>query len=769
MNPNRIHLFAIILLLSLKGLNAQMGQWTDYLPYSNASHVEEGDNVIYCASRSSLFYYNLSDNSVNKVSKVNGLTEVLISDIAYSSENKVLVIAYSSSNIDLLYKNGKIVNIAEIKNKSNLPNKLINSVKCIGSKAYFACSFGITVFDLTKLEFIDTYILGEEGKTLPVNDICEDETYIYAATDNGLYWADKTNKFLNNYINWSKRTDVPNPDRKLFAVETFNGSIFVLCRYDWGVYNVRFQKNGTWQNVDLNGYDGYMHKHNNNLFVCFRNGIYGFDANLNVSRVIDNKNLNTDAIKVNTDFYYTTDTLGLTVVKNGEYNSFAPSGPHSNSAFKLQILNSNIYLVGGSANARWHKTYRWPVLASRINNSWVNLSAFNKLDDYRDFVNVAVNPYNNDYVYYASIVGKGLIETNKGVITNVYNSDNSPLQAWSFDQQFKTYGLLFDNNSNLWVTNIDESGLDRKQNPLLILTKNKKWITPKFDDLNHKFGPLMLDSRNRVWCLLRETDGILVYDTKNTIENLNDDVMKIFPLTVSEGEISTTRVNCMVEDYDGTIWVGTDLGPVMYSVSHDFFDKETPTASRVKVAFKNRTDNSAAYLLEKDKINSIAIDGGNRKWIATATSGVYLLSPDGTKEIHHFTEENSPLLSSIVYDVAIDHTNGEVFFATENGLISYNSDATGASDEFGKVYAYPNPVKPDFDGDITIVNLAQNANVKITDIAGNLVYETTANGGTATWNGRTLTGNKVYTGIYLIFCVNADGSKTYVSKLLFVR
>jgi ligand-binding sensor domain-containing protein len=308
-------------------------------------------------------------------------------------------------------------------------------------------------------------------------------------------------------------------------------------------------------------------------------------------------------------------------------------------------------------------------------------------------------------------------------------------------------------------------------NPISILTADKKWIPLKINDIEHKFGPLMLDSKNRTWCLLRRSDGVLVYDTKGSIKDTTDDVYKIFKIEVSEGEYKSDgdNINCIAEDNDGNIWVGTNLGPVIYSVNQDYFAAESPKASRIKVAYKNRNDNSAAYLLERDKINAIAIDGGNRKWIATATSGVYLLSADGTKEIQHFTEKNSPLLSDIVYDVAIDKNTNDVYFATENGLISYKSDAIDATDDFGKVYAYPNPVRPDFNGDITIVNLARNANVKITDVTGNLVFETTANGGIATWNGKTLSGNNINSGVYLIFCVNADGSKTYVTKLLYIR
>jgi hypothetical protein len=174
-------------------------------------------------------------------------------------------------------------------------------------------------------------------------------------------------------------------------------------------------------------------------------------------------------------------------------------------------------------------------------------------------------------------------------------------------------------------------------------------------------------------------------------------------------------------------------------------------------------------LLSTEKINDIAVDGGNRKWIATEKSGVFLVSDDGKKEIRHFTEENSPLFSNNVLTLAVNDLTGEVFFGTDKGIVSYRGEATEATDDFGKVYVFPNPVREDFEGDITVTGLARDANVKFTDISGNLVYETTALGGQAVWDGRNFRGERVHTGVYLVFCTNRDGSRTRVTKLLFIH
>ena len=101
--------------------------------------------------------------------------------------------------------------------------------------------------------------------------------------------------------------------------------------------------------------------------------------------------------------------------------------------------------------------------------------------------------------------------------------------------------------------------------------------------------------------------------------------------------------------------------------------------------------------------------------------------------------------------------------------IAYRSNASEQVNTFDKVYAFPNPVRPNYSGVITIAGLMDNSVVKITDIAGNIVYETRSNGGLATWDGKNRNGQRVATGVYLIFCSDSKGEKAAVTKLLFVK
>jgi ligand-binding sensor domain-containing protein len=276
---------------------------------------------------------------------------------------------------------------------------------------------------------------------------------------------------------------------------------------------------------------------------------------------------------------------------------------------------------------------------------------------------------------------------------------------------------------------------------------------------------IIVTQSNHKWVVLPNGNGLFVFDNNQTIDNENDDQYKKLNIVDENGKIITNRINSIAEDLNGEIWLGTDQGIIVYYNPSNVFGDDLFYARRIIVTIGDATD----YLLKSEVINSIAVDGANRKWIGTESSGVYLVSKDGTEELNHFTEENSPLLSNRIYDVEINHESGEVFFATDKGLVSYRGTATMGSDEFRDVYVYPNPVRETYSGDITIRGLVSDVNVKITDISGNLVYETTAEGGQATWNGKNFDGKRPSTGVYLVFCTNDDGSKTYISKLLFIK
>jgi hypothetical protein len=232
---------------------------------------------------------------------------------------------------------------------------------------------------------------------------------------------------------------------------------------------------------------------------------------------------------------------------------------------------------------------------------------------------------------------------------------------------------------------------------------------------------------------------------------------------VTQGNLPSNTVICVTRDENGDMWVGTDLGLCIFSNTQNLFEKEFDARQLV---IKTGLVNS--IFLGTEPVYCIRVDAANRKWIGTR-NGVWLVSPDGYTVIRHFTKDNSPLLSDLVYDIGFDHETGEVFFATEKGLISYMGTATDGGDTHGNVVVYPNPVRPGYQGLIAIRGLVKDANVKITDVAGNLVYETKANGGFATWDGNSFTGKRAATGVYIIYSSNAEGTEAWVGKILFIN
>ena len=284
---------------------------------------------------------------------------------------------------------------------------------------------------------------------------------------------------------------------------------------------------------------------------------------------------------------------------------------------------------------------------------------------------------------------------------------------------------------------------------------------------------VLFDTHGRVWVIsMQGPSALFCIDTNGTLEDTGDDLVKKFNemfIDQDGGSVEVYYINDIAEDHNGDIWVMTDKGPyVLYNTEEVFSDDYHFT--KIKVP-RNDGTNYADYLLDGSYTTCLEIDAANRKWIGTLSNGLYLIGPDGLEEIHHFTKDNSPLPSNSIESLAMHHASGELFIGTDKGLVSYTSDATRAEEDYDneKVYAYPNPVTPDYDGLITIVGLKANSHVKIINTAGRLLAEGTSLGGSFTWNGRTPQGQRVATGIYYVLGSDEEGREGIVTKVLFIK
>jgi ligand-binding sensor domain-containing protein len=758
-------LFLIQLLLILTGciLHAQIGvgEWRDHLPFTYSRHITESPTKIYLASESGIFSYNKNDQNVEKHTKVDLLSDIGVSAIEYSNNNNLLFVGYSNGNVDLIFDN-EVYNISDIKRETISGSKSINHILFIDEYAYLSCGFGIIVINTEKREIKETYYIGDFGMQLQVNQLYLSNNFLYAATNQGVFIADYSNPNLADYSNWQIITDIPSYTSKFNSIYVNNGDILVNQVNEASNDIIYQYKNGLW-NIFKNTYSTIhnIHFSNSRVNISTETEVLVYDSNLSLITTISNSEITNfhpyDAITTASNVNYIADNgRGLIRYQSGVAETIVPNAPYLPNAFSLDIKNNRVLVAAGGISPTFGNVFLNAFVFSFQDERWSSLLNYDAVD----YISVEIDPQNSDH-YFAASWGSGLVEYRNNEIIATHDETNSELQSMIRGDGFcRIYGLAFDSENNLWISNTDVT------NPVSVLTSGGDWYSFNYDEeiSNLRTSDIIVTENDQKWLVLPNGEGLFVFSTNGTISNEEDDQYKKLDIIDENGKVISNNVYSIAEDLNGEIWVGTDLGIVIYSNPESVFE-DGFYARRIILTVGEVTQ----YLLNTELVSSIAVDGANRKWIGTQSSGVYLVSKDGTDEINHFTAENSPLLSNKINNVAINHESGEVFFATDKGLVSYRGTATMGSEDFKDVYVYPNPVREDYEGDVTIRGLASDVNVKITDISGNIVYETDAEGGQASWNGRNFSGSRVSTGVYLVFCTNDDGSKTYITKLLFIK
>ncbi|MEI6853173.1 MAG: two-component regulator propeller domain-containing protein [Bacteroidota bacterium] len=763
--------FSIIFLLNhLIAQDVGIAEWRSHLPYRKCIATDISGNIVYCATPYSVFYYDKTDQSVNRLTKVNGLSDVNINTIRYSDQYKVLVIAYSNANIDLVYEDG-IVNISDIKRKPIFGNKTINNVTIYGNTAYFSCGFGIVALDLNKKEISDTYYIGTSGNAINVLDLSCDGNKFYAATEAGIYKANYSGVNLANYSNWIKDSQLPHPNATYNAIASFHNKVFANLSVNIYAQDTLYMYDGSnWQILDSNNTDDIhsMRVSQDHLLLSYNQNVTVYNADIVKEETIWTLNPGTPnpncAVLDNDGNYWIADSwLGLVRYKEWSSEHITPNGPGSNDVFSMAIAGSDLYVAPGGVNTSWNNVWNTSGVFSFIGNNWYSLKDQNTaaFDTLYDIVAVAIDPSDNNHVF-AGSYAKGLIEIRSGIITNIYNETNSGLELpYSFYHWMGISGLAFDKDNNLWVVNAACNSL------LKVLKPDGTWLsynmTPYLNQT--RASSIIIDQNGQKWVRLTTSPGILVFSDNGTLTNYSDDVKRVLTTSVGNGNLPSNNVLSMAEDLDGKIWVGTDKGVAVFYNPQNVtqggnFDSQVITILQ---------DSIAQHLLEFESVTAIAVDGSNKKWFGTEKAGVFLMSDDGQKEILHFTAENSPLLSNTITSIVIDDKTGEVFFGTANGIVSYKSNATKGGEVINNVYAYPNPVREGFTGSIGIKGLVKNSSVKITDVSGILVWEAKSEGGQAVWNGKNFSGEKIKTGVYFVFCSSEDGTDKLVTKIMVIN
>jgi len=756
-----------------------MGKWRTHFAYNSVSQIAQSDNKIFAVSDGALFSVDKLDGNMEFYSKLSGLNDATVSRIEYDPIDKLLLIIYNNGNIDIL-SNGGVTNLPDFYNKQMSTSKEVNQIQFFENKAYLSCNFGIIVLNMLKKEVADTYFIGPNASEVKVLNTTVNNGIIYALTSSTIFKASVTDPNLVNYAKWSSTTGLPGSG-DYQKIASFGGQLILLR----SGYLYKQESNNSWTQLLTNVTVTNFNVTNSSLNVFTANTVYLLN-NQFVATPVDNIGTISDAEydAQNNTYFFAANNQGIisykhTGTETPVINYFKPAGPAVNMPWEMTFSGKKLFVVPGGRMGAQNNTPGNVMMFE--NGIWTNIlsetiqsqTGFHALD----FMNIGVDPTDNKHFFITSY-GTGLYEFRNNTFFKWHNESNSTINSifpGNYDYM-RLDGAIYDQSNNLFLSNTSVA------DGIKVLLANGTWTMLYYPCTSSKptLGRITISNQNpnQKWInCVRSTPGIAVFDDNGTITDQSDDKsVFIFPFTYPEQDnngitklisIYPNLVNTIVQDKNGVMWVGTELGPFLFNNLSKVYDSDY-TCSRVKIP-RNDSTNLADYLLVGENIQAIAIDGANRKWLGTKSSGVYLMSENGQKTIEQFTVSNSPLLSNNVMSIAINPLTGEVFFGTDKGIVSYQSDANLAGSTFGEVYAYPNPVRQGYTGVVTITGLINNTQVKITDISGNLICETVSNGSIATWDCKDVHGRKVSTGIYLAICANADGTQSAITKILVIN
>lgn len=760
---------AIILLLQSTVTWAQeaIGHWRDCFDYSTVRHIAIAGDRIYGSCFSGMYYYNITDNSAVALGKASGLSDVGIAIIAYDETSKSLVTAYNNANIDILCGN-RVYNLSDIKRSETSGNKNINHIRFHNGTAWLATGFGIVVIDLAHREIKETYYIGTGGSHVAVYDIAFTTDSIYAATAEGL----KRLSITENHPGISDRwhTDNRVDSLHITTLDTIGGTLLLLS-YTFDPELLTLYHSNSIDYTPLTTGE-ILSMRAGGKIVCLSTpqGVIRYDAALQPIDTLRTSSWGQvrplDAVADNNGTIWLGHSWGgiWGIDSNGITHGNSPSGPASaDNTYNLVPTRDGMLLCPGGHTSTYSNTWLAPNLFYTNGTSWRGLDLSNGAFTGRhDIVNAAINPRDTAETI-AALWGSGIASIRNNVVQEFYDEQTTGvLQSYTPDGNYRTLltgAVVFDRDGNLWVLN------SHADHALAVRHTDGSWEHFSTSALSSllQVDKLIYDSINDWLWFAGRDNAIYVHDGENRMVRINPN---------RGSKLQTEAVNAMVQDHQGNIWVGTNKGiKVIYDAYGAF--RNGGHGEEAPVSCSNITISNgefAEYLMAYESITSIAVDGANRKWVGTAAGGLYLISANGLEQLDHFTSNTSPLASDKILCLGIQPQNGEVYIGTDHGLQVYRGTATYAETMPQEhIYAFPNPVRPGYDGPVAIKGFTRDALVHITDAAGHVVYSTHALGGQAVWNTHTSNGTPVASGVYYVFASDAMGGNRSVAKILIIR
>lgn len=747
---SRFRVLSFLLLSLIPGFTSAQSNlpvlgWHTHFSYNNVIALADGGERIFAATENALFYVELDENSINFINKNTGLSDVGISALAYDQNNNQLIIAYENGNLDF-WSDGEVANVATIKDSEIVGSKRLRDIQIFQNKLYISGDLGVVVYDQTRNEITETYRnLGSNGEPLIIYQTAFTNDSIFAVSESGILsasLAESVNK--QDFNNWERQlTGIPFQQISQLEGDLFAGSDSDLFEYQGNEW--AFDKNfpATIKTVQLVGQGVLYILTENELWV--QGDISGLRA---LYTAQTDQLLNTFLLAPGNALIGSSDK-GLLQFNafNTPPTSILPAGPASDNILKPAAFEDGVHWASteGSISSFSIADQMW---ASRLTRDVIG----NRIQNLTDIDFGLASDLNIGGLVFSSFAeglffggdnlngSTSIIESfsNSSPLTRLNGSFNISSIASQNPGQLWLTTTGFTNSLHSWTSSTDEwesyglsTFLARFPNDLFIVPNGNKWMSIE-------------PSRG---------GGIVVFDEETSRE-------RYLNTNGGQGGLPGSEVTAMAIDDDQFLWVGTNQGIAFFPNPAIVLENQSLTAN-VPI-FENR------LLLRDEFITQVTIDPANRKWFGTKTNGLWLFSETGEELVYHFTTDNSPLPSNHITSLYLDPPSGELFIGTENGMVSFRSDATEGSDQHLNVKMYPNPVNPSFQGNIVINGLANNALIKITDVSGKLVREARANGSTALWNARDIRGSRVSSGVYLVFSSSADGIETFVGKIVVI-
>ena len=771
-------IFSLLILLFSLVISAQTdysASWEDFYSYNNVKDFTKVDTIIYALTDNAIFTYDVLSGEINKISSIQGLSGETTSAIYYNETFKRVVIGYENGLVEVIDDDGSITISSDIVNFNQSGEKSINHISEFNNKLYLSTPFAVVVYDIENLEFGDTYFIGNNSSSVKINETIISNNVIYAATEVGIFKADITSNLLIDFNNW----------QQLFNGRDFKGVVFLD-----GLYIIENSILFTFDGTNLTEEKIFTKEIKNikstttNLCISLDKEAIIYDSSMNLVQEFT-PNLEYD-YTLNTAFFeddiafLATKEFGIletTISEPTTYLEIHPDGPLSNAVFSITAQNNDFWVVYGGYNSAFTPLNIRNGFSKFNGENWINTNFNSSLPN--DLVDVTIDPSHENRVYISALGTSsdidakptgGLLVVEDNVLVQTYNHLNSSLTPILVSLpaiNIRVSGSTFDSNGNLWATNY-ETGEE-----LVKLSANGQWSSIDLGVVQTSSAAglteVVVDRNNSIWIGSRR-NGAYVY-------NENGSRKKALIATPNEGNLPDLNVRTIAVDRSNRIWLGTKSGLVVYSNASGIFDEVATNAQPVVI---NGDENGFGdRLLGDQTINSIVVDGADNKWFGTDSGGVLCTNPSGQTTIAIFSKKNSPLPSNRILKISADNAAGKVYFATDKGIVAYNSNVVPFGDVLEAVYAYPNPVLKNHET-VTIdgrngTHLPKGTNVKILDVAGNLVHETNViegqelQGGKVVWNKRNLAGNKVASGIYIVLLSNDDASETAVTKIAIIN